>query len=271
MTARLSEQWLFQQDLHILFCHYLLEIFYEEARLKALLNTDVLATAGEDLIDLPLDELVAEWQALPGSTAPFVVPSWEQDWILACSWPPRFSTAIWDWCRTLQWESPRVTGRPADGAAELLTRFVVNTGILPPKTLDKAKRMEPRDFPECPRTVRQLTYTLMEATRQLSRLSGVALWPKRRRKVYSLRRIHQYQPYYGVSARPHWPEAKLTYTVLRQVLAKQSVGPLEDFSRRHCRPLDAAGRDLVARHCAFSSAWREQHAQWLRPLLNSFC
>ena len=203
----------------------------------------------DDLEDSLLDALIAEWQALPEGATPSLVPPWEQDWILASCWPPWFSTAIWDWCRALQWQEQPVRGCLADGAAHI--------------ELDKARRPDPWTIPEGPRTVRQLTYTVVEATGQLSRLSGVALWSPRHRKVYSLRRLHQHRPFCGVSARPLWPETKTTYTVLRQVLAKQSTGPLEDFSRRHCRPLDAAGRDIVARHASFSSAWREQHAKWL--------
>ena len=169
------------------FWKYLLQLSAEEMRLLRAL----------DVPDAPAARPLAgskpeAWLALNrGPFQAWTVPDFQREWLLACSWPPWFTVPVWSWVRNLQWTILPPRGRAPPGVAyvELLTDFVYKFRLLPPAGL-LANRDPLNDETSslvAPMTLRQLNHSLVEAVRQLERLSGVAqaaqqsLFPERTR------------------------------------------------------------------------------------------
>ena len=93
-------------------------------------------------------------------------------------------------------------GRAKIGATnvELLVCFVNETGVVPPLSLEKAQLLQtaPRSFLE-PVCLRSLTQNLVAAVRQMERLCGFPIWPRRRRKCFALRVLGRNDACHGVA------------------------------------------------------------------------
>ena len=115
LTSELADRWRFQQDMHALWCKYLVDVFYKEAHLKAALRsaTPVDETGGME--DASFADQLEAWQAITRPTIPSSIPSWEEDLILVCTWPPWFSTA----CGTGVVRCSGRKSRPTDGWLKL--------------------------------------------------------------------------------------------------------------------------------------------------------
>ncbi|CAE7226235.1 RPL23A [Symbiodinium sp. CCMP2592] len=226
-----------QRDLLWLFWRYLLSLSREEARL---LRTTVPedpdtspqvapSTVREDGLQTGAEQ----WLQL--SRPPFrswLLPLPERAWLLACTWPPWLSAPLWHWARSLQWSEETYEGRAITGTAyiELLVNFVVVSRIVPTDTLAAACQLDgpQRSFPN-PVTVRQLTHGMIEAVRQLERLSKCRLLPARRNKVFALRSLGYQDARIGVGIRPAFQNAESTVKILSQVLQQQSCLPLQHY------------------------------------------
>ena len=163
-----------------------------------------------------------------------------RDALLACSWPPWFTFAIWRWLQERRWSDSVRQGRCHFGVSylELLVDFVVQTGVCPPDSLQASLRdtTQPlfwtRTF-----TVRQLTHNLVEAVRQLERLSGQRLFGPKRNKVFSLRMLGHQTACHGLSRRPYMKNCETVGALLQSVLAQNSVEPIQRFVQAYTGPV----------------------------------
>ncbi|CAE7242092.1 unnamed protein product [Symbiodinium sp. CCMP2592] len=210
------------------FWTYLARLSFEEARLLRSSGTGTEQTEDELF---PRGPPIDKWLALnTGLHQTWNVGIVQREWLLACSWPPWFTVPLWEWLRTLEWAVHMPTGRAPCGVAyvELLVAFVCTTGICPPAGLDVEKSHEAvlTDNLQIPTTLRQLNHSLVEAVRQLERLSHVALWPPRRGKVFSLRALNCREPRIGLTLRPFFRDPDQVAEILCQVIQTSSVAPL---------------------------------------------
>ena len=268
-TDRLADQWRYQRDLHYLYARYVLDVFFEEARLKKAPQDTQAVTAADLDHEPPLDqEQFQDWISVSGPVQDWGVPLPSTDWLLACTWPPWFSNAVWRWCRELRWAPQQEGGRVFKGAAhvELLVNFAVVSGVLPPIGLAEERRGGHHAWPELPRTIRNMTHALVDVVRQLSRLSGVDLWPDRRRKVFALRSIQQYESSSGIQQRPAWLLQEDTFTVLKKVVSTRATAPLENYCRKAAARAYQPADTLVQSYFSMSSSQRNTLGRWLKRL-----
>ena len=213
------------------FWKYLLQVSAEEMRLLRALDVPDAPAA------TPLAGSKPEaWLALNrGPFQAWSVPDFQHEWLLACSWPPWFTVPVWSWVRNLQWTILPPRGRAPPGVAyiELLTDFVYKFGLLPPAGLlaNRDTLLDETSLLVEPTTLRQLNHSLVEAVRQLERLSGVPVWPQRRNKVFSLRELGCKEPRIGLCLRPLFEQSEGVLHLLQQVLRSSSVEPLRAFCR----------------------------------------
>ncbi|CAE7392400.1 unnamed protein product, partial [Symbiodinium necroappetens] len=191
------------------FWTYLLRLSAEEAR--NLKQQPVEQNASELAAPLVESDTGPErWNSLNnGVHVAWDVPPYQREWLLACSWPPWYTTALWHWLQGLKWSTLVPEGRAPPGVAyvELLTDFVFTTGVCPPAGNRGATEPLQGDF-SCPSTVRQLTHSLVEAVRQLEKLSAQPLWPERKSKVFALRALGYQTPRIGLKLRPLFEHTK---------------------------------------------------------------
>ena len=222
-----------------------MELFCEEARQK---ETARRLQAPQDTIlheEVAEDEQLLLWSRTTGCERGWMIPGCQPDWMYACSWPPWYTYAVWRWVQSLHW-APLESGRKAsDGAVhlELLVNFVVCSGILPPASLEDRRPRGPQHWPEEPRTIRKLTHSLVEITRQMARLSGIELWPARKRKVFVLRDLHKSGSQYGVALRPRWPRPLMRpLDCCDKFCTRAPVARLRHFVDNHVDPLKCRAR-----------------------------
>ena len=212
------------------FWNYLLRLSAEEAR--HLKQKPVDPTAPEPTETLAETATgLDRWSSLnTGTYITWDVPPYQREWLLACSWPPWYTAALWHWLQGLKWSTLVPEGRAPPGVAyvELLADFVFTTGVCPPAGNRGASEPLPGDF-SCPSTVRQLTHSLVEAVRQLEKLTAQPLWPERKSKVFALRALGYQTPRIGLKLRPLFENTKEVGQLLCAVLQQSSVKPLQVF------------------------------------------
>ncbi|CAE7035963.1 unnamed protein product [Symbiodinium sp. CCMP2592] len=247
------------------FWRYLLALSLEEAKLlKAKTSAAPLpVTSGNT------DTTYAAWISLNSRNyISWDVPQYQREWLLACSWPPDYTLALWSWLRSLQWSVRAPHERATSGVTyvELLVHFVFTTGQCPPSRLVAPNVTDTTSDPMLvePTTVRQLTHSLTEAVRQLERLSGLPLWPERRSKVFSLRTLGQKETRIGLNLRPFFDRATEMVKLLHQVVQQASVQPLSSFCRNLGRRPPSESTDLLRVWHCISTSERANMARSLR-------
>ena len=159
--------------------------------------------------------------------------------LLACSWPPWFTVPLWRWLQDLRWQQPSAHERAPPGITylELLLDFVVTTGLVPPESLEQAVRVsEPQLSWPRPVTTRTFTHVLVEAVRQLERLSRLNIWGPKRNKVFSLRHFRVSVARHGLPCRPRLRQPRVVGELLHATLLEGSVLPLQQYVRRYTGP-----------------------------------
>ena len=144
-----------QRDALWLFWRVLLALSQEEIRLlrahyKDQATTDPLAILAPDAVavDTVATASLLQWKLLQaGPWCSMDVPPVRREVLLACSWPPWFTYAVWSWARRLEWTESEGDGRAKIGATnvELLVCFVLETGVIPPPAYKRPEwRIRPR-------------------------------------------------------------------------------------------------------------------------------
>ncbi|CAE7237381.1 unnamed protein product [Symbiodinium sp. CCMP2592] len=236
-----------QTDVLLLFWRYLLALSLAESRLLRLqqappLGSEELPTAGQD------DDAGAQqqrrglqsWLCLnQGQSAVSNLPDLMRPVMLACSWPPWFTVPLWKWLRALRWQSLPPRSRAPDGVTylELLVDFVVSTGVVPPESLEQAVSVSvPQTTWPRPVTTRTWTHVLVEAVRQLERLSRLQIWGPKRNKVFSLRHLQVATARHGLPCRPIFQQPRVVGDLLQAVLRQGSTTPLQQYVRWYTGP-----------------------------------
>ena len=245
-----------QTDLLRLLWKYLLALSEEENRLlkNRGLSDQGSQCRGEEAMAAPVDLAVlptssagAASSARPQTPLPVgwlqlndatftsrCLPALPRDVLLACSWPPWFTVPLWQWLRGLRWTTGPSGGRCPAGVSylELLLDFTLSTGVLPPESLALATTTmtAPLTWPR-PVTLRQFKFVLVEAVRQLERLSGVVLFGPKRNKVFSLRHFHVHLAQHGLPCRPFFRQAHEVGQLLASCLQLGTARPLQDIVR----------------------------------------
>ena len=140
------------------------------------------------------------------------------------------------------------------------------TRMIPPHGVMDRREAGPQCLREEVRFLRTLTWPLVQVVRQLKSLTGIQLWPERRRKVLALRVLGMQKTFHGVSERPRWPSPDSTYDVLCRVLRTSSVEPLEQYSRRVGLRIRIPSEQISSAYLRMSPSSRESLARWLRQL-----
>ena len=233
-----------QADLLGVFWRYLLALSAEEHRLlKATLGPppqtpppDVLPDDTAPGMPRGLDS----WLRLnDGIFQATTLPPAPRAVLLACSWPPWFTVPLWRWLQDLRWQQPSARERAPPGITylELLLDFVVTTGLVPPESLEQAVRVsEPQLSWPRPVTTRTFTHVLVEAVRQLERLSRLNIWGPKRNKVFSLRHFRVSVARHGLPCRPRLRQPRVVGELLHATLLEGSVLPLQQYVRRYTGP-----------------------------------
>ncbi|CAE7407308.1 unnamed protein product [Symbiodinium sp. CCMP2592] len=236
-----------QTDVLLLFWRYLLALSLAESRLLRLqqappLRPDDLPPAGQDDAAGAMQQRkgLESWLCLnQGPSAVGNLPDLLRPVMLACSWPPWFTVPLWKWLRALRWQSLPQRGRAPDGVTylELLVDFVVSTGVVPPESLEQAALVSvPQTTWPRPVTTRTWTHVLVEAVRQLERLSRLQIWGPKRNKVFSLRHLQVATARHGLPCRPIFQQARVVGDLLQSVLRQGSVTPLQQYVRWYTGP-----------------------------------
>ena len=194
------------------------------------------------------------------------VPPVRREVLLACSWPPWFTYAVWSWARRLEWTESEGDGRAKIGATnvELLVCFVLETGVIPPTSLNKARTADsaPRRFLE-PVCLRNLKQNLVAAVRQMERLCGFPIWPRKRRKCFALRSLGRQEACHGTCLRPKFPQLDVMGEMLQKVVRQSSAVPLLQYAAGYVGPV-WAWADVQRHWTLTSTAARNTLARALR-------
>ena len=247
------------------FWKYLLQLSLEEARLIKLCGqVGVL-----DAPVAPSNDGDSAWIALNvGPHVSWNISAYQRGWLLACSWRPDFTIPLWFWLRSLTWsvQLPRGRGQGGVTYVELLVHFVIATGQCPPSGLaEPASTLQEADpLLLEPTTLRQLTHSLTEAVRQLERLSGQALWPPRRGKVFSLRCLGCRDSRIGLTLRPFFADTSDNLRLLHQVVQTSSVSPLQSYCRNRGVKPSSEVSDLLRAWNLVNASQRANLARSLR-------
>ena len=211
------------------------------------------------------------WQDLvPRGPDAAGLPEYRDTWLLATSWPPWFTVHIWGWLRTLRWPAVAPDASTCLGAShlELLVNFVQVTGVCPPTKLVHTKGwtefLDPRVSPTAdmaPEGLRHWTHTLLDAVRQLQRLSHLPLLPPRRWKTYSLRFLGKAAPTRGIQRRPRWQDVEGTGALLQSVLREGTTVPLLNAASEHVGMVFHAPCALTLAHGATAPIERKKLAK----------
>ena len=168
----------------------------------------------------------------PADASIWHIPAPEDQWLLACSWPPFFTIPLWKWLQQLRWQT-RTGATPGVTGLELLVDFVIVTGTCPPvHATQNGRYLNVLDRNQCqPVTQRAWVQAILECARQLSRLSGICLIPSKRAKVPTLKPLGYEQSRNGLQQRPAWHDARSNLRLLRKVLLDGGVQPLIEYVR----------------------------------------
>ena len=271
IVDNIAEQERLQRDLLLLFTRFLVALSKEESILKKAVRRQDAAVQVEPPADptgRPADVQFRAWiQLQPLPPWKPRLPKWQRDWLLATSWPPWFSQAIWGWAMSLQWPVTATVQGVGRGITylELLANFV--TKLLPPSGLGDVDVSTAQGVADRPRSLRQLIQCFMDAIRQLERLSGQRLLPVRQGKVYGLRALGQPQPRIGVAIRPFLSEPSDTCVLLTAVLEAGGITPLQRYAREYPGALPfSPAQDTIDAHLATTVQERLRLARWLRGL-----
>ena len=132
-----------QADELFIFAKFILDVSYEENRLKKLAQASV--TTNVPSVDNHATDNRDMGQAIWLSrvpTGPCFATSLvlSDDWALACTWPPWYMVPLWAWLNKLQWPVEATDGGVSDGCThlELLVDFIGSTGVCPPLAITDA-------------------------------------------------------------------------------------------------------------------------------------
>ena len=232
-------------------------------------TTDPLAILAPDAVavDTVATASLLQWKLLQaGPWRSMDVPPVRREVLLACSWPPWFTYAVWSWARRLEWTESEGDGRAKIGATnvELLVCFVLETGVIPPTSLNKARTADsaPRRFLE-PVCLRNLKQNLVAAVRQMERLCGFPIWPRKRRKCFALRSLGRQEACHGTCLRPKFPQLDVMGEMLQKVVRQSSAVPLLQYAAGYVGPV-WAWADVQRHWTLTSTAARNTLARALR-------
>ena len=264
-----------QADELFLFARFLLDISFEENRLKKLTrafedtwlrtvddNMQAVREAGSEvwLGRVPVGDSFSTLLELPSDVA------------LACTWPPWFICPLWAWLTRLQWPTDATDRGASEGCThlELLVDFVGSTGVCPPLAIvDSGGGQGPADprttqGSMVPGTLRLMCQHLLDAARQLQSLSGQKLLPDRRHKVYSLVPLGRAEPQRGVRLKPRWREPLRLARDLNDVVKCGSAEALLSVAMNYEGPVFSPGEKLKASWAGLAKRHRDQLARWVR-------
>ena len=256
-----------QLDFLHLYCKFLVELSEAEWELKKQVNVRVqqaLAVTSENHAGHPV---FMHWeQQFPCPGTCYTIPDMALDWALAASSPPWYTHRLWSWLQGLEWSD---AGQRSAGVTslELLVDFVACTGSCPPvrATRDGEAWTELRNSTLAyPITLQEWGQALMKSIRQLERLTGIALIPAGRTKVYTLRPLGIHSPRHGLVCGPCWRSPSMTFGLLAMVIETGDIQPL----LKHCSSTEASvpDRDANDRYVAMSTRERDALARWLRRI-----
>ena len=253
---------------HLLFAKFLVAISSEENRLKKLTRRETSGVDYASLEEVSESEQFQRWLELsPVPAQVKVPPRLEQDWLLACNWPPWFTWPLMHWLGQLSWTMPAENPLTQVGTTyiELIVNFVVVTKVLPPAGHEDLHPAGSPDFAERPRTIRQVTLSFVDAIRQLERLSGQTLLPSRKTKCTCLRTVGEATPRIGVHGRPTFPNPERTFQLLEQLLRTSSVDALLPSSQEYSESMKAPA-PVISAYGAMPCNRRATLARWFRNL-----
>ena len=264
-----------QADELFMFARFLLDMSYEENRLKQLHSSGV-PTVVQAVDQVMMDTQAANmdvWMGrIPSGPCFTLSLDFADDWALACTWPPWYTYPLWAWLNRLQWPVDATDGCTAEGCThlELLVDFVGSTGVCPPLVIDDASGghipVDPRSIQGSlmPGTMRLWNQHLLDAARQLQTLSGRRLLPDRRHKVFSLASLGRTEPQRGVLLKPKWREPRRLVNDLAEVLASSSSDHLALVARRYEGPVFLPNARIVESWGTMSKTHRDRLGRWCR-------
>ncbi|CAE7241088.1 unnamed protein product [Symbiodinium sp. CCMP2456] len=260
-----------QHDLLWLFWRYLLRLSQEEYRLLQQVPTTAPTSSATDIsssVELP--DLTSWMQQDPGPFQVLQLPQVHREWLLCSYWPPWFTLPLWEWLRASAWSVHRHSHRTPPGTAyiEMLIDFAICTRVCPPDSLESGGRTSVALIVTNQLLApRSLVQSLVAAVKQLERSSRLQLMPRRRKKVFALRRLGFCEPRIGIDARLQ----------IRVTLRHEELRGVESQLLAHCPfsvnphvvplslPLLLAGRLRRS-----SSAWASTSMAAAEPLLRRF-
>ena len=264
-----------QRDCMLVAARYMLAVSAEASRLlRAKGDT---AVSLEPVLRKNLDEATSPaeaWRELdPKPGYLWTTKTLQNDWLVACPWPPWFTFPLWQWLRRLRWELPGAHKGVCNGVTnvELLVHFVASTGVCPPardprpehagEYLDARHTDMPMLVP-----LREWTAAILTAARSLETVSGCRLLPDRRRKVYSLRTAGVQAPRHGLQQRPVLGQLDGVWDLLREVLHDGGVSPLLASCTEYTGPVFTPPQEVCSEHHSLSTQERQRLFRWLRRL-----
>ena len=249
-----------------LFHRFLLDLSAEEWRQKQAVAKGIVSHEVASIADAMPAQKDSAWLSLcPSQVGVWAIPDFDRQWLLACSWPPQFTVPLWAWLQQLQWDQTSCGSVGVTGL-ELLVDFVVTTGHCPPvrATADGGYLSFREATLYYPVTQRAWVQAVLEAARQLSRLSGHELLPKRRAKVFALRKLGHEQCRGGLQLRPKWQQPEQNLLLLKKILHEGGVQGLIDFARKQDSLTHAADRQLLVQYSQMSPNERDVLGRKLR-------
>ena len=264
-----------QSDELLVFSKFLLDMSYEENRLKKLSRsgTSTQVQIVEDTAAAHRAAGVDIWLGrVPDGMGFSTSLELATDWALACTWPPWYTYPLWVWLNRLRWPIAADDRQASEGCThlELLVDFIGSTGVCPPLAITDSGGghilVDPTTIRGSlmPGTLRLWTQHLLDAARQLQTLSGRRLLPDKRHKVFSLIPLGRSDPQRGVRVKPMWRDPQRLVNDLTEVLSSGSSESLVLLARRYEGPVFLPGAQLVEAWSKMPKLHREQLARWCR-------